>query len=200
MENNTENFSPEESLKIIQTMIERTKHAVADRSFYFLLWGWLVFVAALTQYVLKVILHSPWHPAAWNLMFVGWVGSTIYEIRDKRTRRVKSHIDDNLRNLWIGITICNLLLVFYFAIKGTWQECYTFFMLLYGIGCFITGLMLKFTPMVWGGIFSWLLVIVSVFTGYDNNILLLSLAILVSYIIPGYLLRREYRKEKMKHV
>jgi len=47
MDNNSEeNFSPEESLQFIQTMIDKAKDSVADKSFYFLLWGWLVFIAA----------------------------------------------------------------------------------------------------------------------------------------------------------
>ena len=46
-----ESFSPEESLQVIQTMIEKTKSKVVDNSFYFLLWGWLVFIASIGQFI-----------------------------------------------------------------------------------------------------------------------------------------------------
>jgi hypothetical protein len=49
MDNQPETLSPEESLQVIRTMIEKAKTTVADNSFYFLLWGWLVFIAALLQ-------------------------------------------------------------------------------------------------------------------------------------------------------
>jgi len=194
MENKPENFSPEQSLELIQTMIDKAKNSVVDKSFYFLLWGWLVFIAALLQFVLKVIVQTPNHPIAWNLMFVGAVGSALYSRREKGKRRVKTYIDESMGYVWVAIGICQGLLIFIFARSGNWQECYTFFMLLYAIGCFITGRILKFAPLVWGAIGSWMLVIVSTFTTYDENILLLAAAILVSYIIPGHLLRREHRR------
>jgi len=194
MENNTEDFSPEKSLALIQTMIDKTRDSVADKSFYFLLWGWLVFVAALLQFVLKVHFHSPNHPVAWNLMFVGAIVSALYSRKERGKKRVKTYVDDSIRYLWIAVGICQGLFIFIFARNGNWQDCYTFFMLLYGLGCFITGSILKFPPLVWGAVASWMLVILSTFTTYDQNILLLAVAILVSYIIPGYLLRREHQR------
>jgi len=48
--------------------------------------------------------------------------------------------------------------------------------------------------LVWGGVICWGLAILSTFTTYDTNILICATAILVSYIIPGYLLRNQHRK------
>jgi hypothetical protein len=49
METNEKELSPQESIELIQTMINKTKGVVADDSFYFLLWGWLVFACCLGQ-------------------------------------------------------------------------------------------------------------------------------------------------------
>jgi|SRR5882724_256854 len=195
MDNYSENFSPEESLLVIQTMIDRTKNSVADKSFYFLLWGWLVFIASLLQFVLKVIVQTPLHPAVWNLMFIGVIVSVWYGRKEKGKVRVKTYIDENIRHVWVGIGICQFLLIFIFTRNQHWEYCYTFFMLLYAIGCFITGRILKFAPLVWGAIASWALVIVSTFSSYDYNILLMATAILLSYIIPGHLLKRKYKNQ-----
>jgi hypothetical protein len=40
-----------------------------------------------------------------------------------------------------------------------------------------------------------MLAILSVFATYDYNMLIMALAILVSYIIPGYLLRKEHQRK-----
>ena len=189
-----ESFSPEESLQVIQTMIEKTKSKVVDNSFYFLLWGWLVFIASIGQFILKVIVQTPYHYFVWNLMFVGVVFSVIYSVRTKRKRVVKTYVDESLDYLWIAIVASYVLFGFAFARMG-WQNCYTFYMLLYAVGCFVTGRVLKFTPLVWGAIVSWVLAVISTFTSFDYNILLCALAILVSYIIPGYLLRNQFRKQ-----
>jgi hypothetical protein len=189
-----ENFSPEKSLLVIQSMIDKTKASVADNSFYFLLWGWLVFLASIGQYVLKVIFDSPWHPVVWSINIIGIVVSAYHGIKEGKKRRVKNYIDESLDYLWIAIVIAYFLFGFAFARIG-WQNCYTFYMLLYGIGSFVTGRLLKFSPLVWGAMASWALSLVSTFMSFDINILLCAAAILVSYIIPGYLLRKKYKEQ-----
>jgi len=41
-----ENFSEEDSFRIIKEMIITAKHTTADNSFHYLFWGWLVFFPA----------------------------------------------------------------------------------------------------------------------------------------------------------
>ncbi len=190
-----EKFLPEDSLQLIQTMIDKVKNTVADRSFYFLLWGWLVFIASLLQYVLKVVVKYSNHGAAWNLMFIGIIVSVFRGVKGGKRRTVTTYIDDSLRYVWMSIFITQLLFVFVFMRRGDWENCYTFYMLLYAIGCFITGRIIKFSPLVWGAIGCWFLAILSTFASFDYNILLSALAILISYIIPGHLLRLNYRKK-----
>lgn len=188
-----EKFSAEESLQLIQSMIDKTKNTVADDSFYFLLWGWLVFAACFIQFVLKVIVKSPYHYTAWLLMFVGIIFSIIHGRNENKNRKVKTYVEELLNYLWISIFFSYILFGFIFARYG-WENCYAFYMGLYAIGSFVTGRTLKFSPLVWGGIGSWFLAIASTFASYDTNILLSAAAILVSYIIPGYLLKNKYRR------
>jgi len=195
---NEENLSPQQSLELIQSMIDKAKNTVADDSFYFLLWGWLVFAASIIQYVLKVIVHSPYHYLAWTLMIVGIVVSIFYGASQSKKRKVKTYVEELLDYLWIGILISYILLGFIFARLG-WQNCYPIYMMMYATGSFVTGRALKFWPLVWGAIGSWILAMIATFTSYDINILLCSLAILVSYIIPGYLLRIKF-KQMQYHV
>jgi hypothetical protein len=46
-----ENLSPQQSIDLIQSMIDKTKNTVADGSVFFLLWGWVVFIACILQYI-----------------------------------------------------------------------------------------------------------------------------------------------------
>jgi hypothetical protein len=185
-------FSPETSLRIIQTMIDKTKSSVADNSFYFLLWGWLIFAAALLQYILVVFVHSIANGAAWNLMFVGFVVSIIRRARH-RDRPVKTYTDEGLVHIWMAVTIVQVLIVFLFFKWGAWQYCYPFFILLYSIGGFLTGRLLKFPPLIWGATTCWAIAILMAYTDATTNMLLTAVAVLLGYIIPGYLLRRDYK-------
>ena len=185
-------FSPEDSLKVIQTMIDKTKTSVADNSFYFLLWGWLVFTGALLQYALCFIVHTPANGAAWNIMFIGFIVSIVRRARQGR-RTVKTYVDEGLTNIWICVLVVQLLEVFVFFRYFDWEHCYPFFVLTYSIGCFLTGRLLKFTPLIWGAVTCWALVILMTFVDVGTRMLLMAAAVLFSYIIPGYLLRREYK-------
>jgi hypothetical protein len=187
-------ITPEDSLLIIQTMINRAKNTVADNSYYFLLWGWIVFVACIGQFVLKVIFQSPYHPIVWTLCFFAVVFSVLHGVKEGKKIRVRTYIDETLDYLWISIVISYILFGFAFARFG-WENCYTFYMCLYAVGSYFTGRALKFPPLVWGAVGAWLFAIASFFAPFDYNILLCALAILVSYIIPGHLLRRNYKKQ-----
>jgi hypothetical protein len=197
MDNNSENFSPEESLEIIKTMISQAKNSVADKSFYFLLWGWLVFIAATLQYILKVIVRTDAHPFVWNIMFIGFIASAIYGSRHK-SKLVKTYVDEGLRNIWICIGVVQVLIVFVFMRRNDWEHCYTIFILTYSIGCFLTGRLLRFPALVWGAASCWALAVLTTFVDADTNILLLAAAVLSSYIIPGYLLRAGYKHQLLK--
>jgi cobalamin biosynthesis protein CobD/CbiB len=51
------NITQQESLAIIQQMIDKTKQKLNDNSKFFFLWGFAVFICAITQYVmLKMLL------------------------------------------------------------------------------------------------------------------------------------------------
>lgn len=189
MENN---LSPEESLRVIQTMIDKTKTSVADNSFYFLLWGWLVFAGAILQYVLCFVVRTSANGAAWNVMFIGFIVSIIRRARQPR-RTVKTYVDEGLTNIWVCVLVVQILVAFVFFRQNDWEHCYPFFVLTYSIGCFLTGRLLKFAPLIWGAMNCWAIVILMTLTDVGTEMLLMAAAVLVSYIIPGYLLRWNYK-------
>ena len=73
MENNQE-FSAEQSLQVIQSMIQKAKQDVVKNSFYFLLWGWLVFITALLNFVLMKFTDIKQPYIVWNIMWFGGSG------------------------------------------------------------------------------------------------------------------------------
>jgi hypothetical protein len=188
-------FSPEESLQLIRQMISKTRHSVAMDSFYFLFWGWLVFLCCVGQYVLKVYWDFPQHYYVWFLMPVGGVISGIYSYRQARKQQVVTYVHSALSYLWVGLAISFIVLA-YVSISGkNWQHAFTYYILLYAIGTFVSGRLLQFRPLVIGGLINFALVVISAGASYDNQLLLGALALLTSYIIPGHLLRNASAKK-----
>lgn len=187
-------FSPRDSLRIIHTMIEKTKQNISHQSIYFLLWGWGAFIGFTSQYILKALFKYPKHYEVWWISVVCLILNCYYALKHAKKEKVKTYVDENMQNLWAGLTISFVVSCVLFTKTG-WQNCYPFFMLLYGMGTFISGKILKFTPLVIGGMASFLLAAISVWFNYDYQMLFAAAAILFSYIIPGHLLQMNYKRQ-----
>ena len=69
---------------------------------------------------------------------------------------------------------------------------YPFILILYGIGTFISGNILRFPLLIAGGIACWVLSLISFYVSFEYQLLLIALAVLLSYIIPGHVLKSLY--------
>jgi hypothetical protein len=186
-----ENFSPQESLKLIQSMIAKTQQDMGDDSKHFLLWGWITFVACVGQFVLKIVYHYEKHYLVWLLIIPGVIISAYMGITEQRTQKANTYIGDSMKYLWMGMGISFFVLSMILSRMGWNNNVFPFFMLLYGLGTFISGKFLQFKPLVYGGLAAWAMAIASVYFNYDYQILFAAAAILVSYIIPAYMLRNK---------
>jgi len=184
-----ENFSPEQSLQLIRSMISKTRQDMSDNSIYFLVWGWITFIACTGQFVLKHILNYEQHYQVWWLIIVGIVFSIVRGIREGKTQKVKTYVGESVKYLWMGMGISYFVLSMILTKIGWNSAVFPFFIMLYGLGTFISGNFLRFRPLIVGGILAWALAIGAVYAEYDYQMLFGAAAILVSYIIPAYLLR-----------
>ncbi len=186
---NEENFSPEQSLQLIRSMIGKTKQDISDNGIYFLVWGWLIFVACIGQFVLKHIFDYEKHYLVWWVIVIGIIFSIYRSIREEKTRKVRTYISDSIKYLWIGMGITYFVLSMIISTIGWNSDVFPFFIMLYGLGTFISGSIIQFRPLVIGGCLAWALAIGAAWVPYDYQMLFAAAAILVSYIIPAYMLR-----------
>ncbi|RYZ00626.1 MAG: hypothetical protein EOO11_00940 [Chitinophagaceae bacterium] len=185
-----EQFSPQDSLLLIRSMIDKTRFSLRANRFYFLFWGWIAFGAMLLQFFLKVVLHYRHHYAVWLVTFPA-VLVTIWYSRRHRRQGPRTYVGDAMSVLWTGIGCSFFVLSVIISRSGDgWYGAFPFFILFYGLGTFISGRLLQFRPMVAGGIVNWGLAIACAWVPYDYQILVGALAIATSYLIPGYLLGR----------
>jgi hypothetical protein len=191
--------SAEESLQIIEAMINKAKNTVADNSLLFLLWGWLVFIASIAQFILKVLFNYPYHYYTWSLLLIA-LAVSIFRYKKKSTISTsKTYTDYIIGNLWAGIISSYILLTVIFFRVG-WGHSYTFYVFLTSLSCFLTGRLLDFLPLVTGSIICVSLVLLTTFVNYDYGILICGFAVLAGYIIPGHLLRLKFKKHNLPDV
>lgn len=177
-------------LDLIQEMVNQSRNRISEGSIFYLLWGWLVVIAAAINYYLLVFLEHQYHWLAWPvLMSLGGILSGIIGYKQERESKVKTYIDRAINNLWIAFTISLILMLVAMVQYGP-QPIYPMIIILYGLGTFVSGGILKFKPLVYGGILCWLIGSVAVYANFSEQLLLLIAAVIGSYIIPGYLLRK----------
>ncbi len=186
-------FSPQDSLLLIQNMIEKTKENISYNRVYFLMWGWLTFIGTTGQFLLKVVFNYRHHYIVWLLTIVGAFFSIRFTMKDQNNKMVRTYIGDAMGYLWTGMVIAfnvlSFIITFMPVPKSGWLHCYPFFIMMYGLGTFVSGKLLRFKPLVVGGIINWLLACTCVFFPFDYQLLFAAGAILCSYIIPGYLIK-----------
>lgn len=186
------NLTERESFKIIQEMIATSRNKIKNNSFFFLLWGWLVLIASLSHYtILRFNISHEYAYLPWPiLMLGGMIVSIIAGIRLGKHAKVISHFDKMMMFLWWGfcITIFLVLIMTSFE-KISWTSAYALIIALYGLGTFVSGGVLKFKPLIIGGIASWIISIAALFVSPTNVLLLMALSIIIAYLIPGYMLK-----------
>jgi len=191
MENEEKQLTQEESLRIIHEMIASAKNDVKSDSFIFLLWGWLVFIASISQFIL-INMEIEWNSIPWMLMPIGGVITAIYVFRRGKKEKVKTHVSEFLKYTWIAFGAA-LAVIMFFHQWGN-SQILPIIMTLYGIGLFISGGALKFTPLILGGIFCWLCAIAAFQIEGIYQLLIIASAVFGGYIVPGYLLQMNNKK------
>ncbi|OQX80269.1 MAG: hypothetical protein B6D61_02260 [Bacteroidetes bacterium 4484_249] len=186
-------FTEQDSLRVIHEMIENSKAKLKDNGFFYLLWGWLVLIASLSNFfLLKIEFEQAWLP--WPvLMFSGGIVSGIAGYRLGKKAKVRTMLDSSMIYLWYGFLV-TLLIILISGSSGkiSWSVMDALIIALYGLGTFVSGGILKFKPLIFGGIFSWGIAIVTLFIPDIYCLLMVALSIVVSYLIPGYMLRSRF--------
>jgi Flp pilus assembly protein TadB len=187
----------EESFRIIQQMIEVAKDEQHDRGDGWLIWGWILFsVSVLSAIFMKTGLGR-YIGTAWTVALV--VGLVIYFLGHlvvkKKTKLTKTYVKDILDRIGTGFFISLFVLVAASFLTNS-ISAFGYYYVLYAFWMFIYGSVLKFRPLIYGAVINWIAAI-SIFMIKDFFFIMVisAVAILLGYIIPGYLLRAEYNKK-----
>lgn len=183
-------LTPSESLKLIETMIGQAKQSFQRNSFYFLLWGVLLIAAMAANYLMAAN-GDPRGSYAWGIAgIIGGIASWAYGARESKRHQVSSFMDRVMTWLWMGFLATLLISMFGSAVSGhNWSV--GSIIVLTGLPTFVTGQMLRFRPLILGGILFWVLGAVSFFVDVQTTALLYIAAMFFGYLIPGYLLKRQ---------
>jgi hypothetical protein len=195
MKTTEETMNQHQSIELIQNMIHVAKSGIKDNGFFYLLWGWLVFIAAVSEYIFIYHLENPFPGMFWAiLMPLGAITSMIYGRMKRRKEKVKTYVNELMSYVLIAYLVSLFITLFSISIIGP-RYAYPFIIIMYAIWGFISGGALRFKPLIWGGIINWVIAITCFFVTFQYQLLLLALAVLLGYIIPGHILKSKYKND-----
>ena len=189
MENEEKMMTGEESLRIITEMINKTKVNISQGSFHLLFWGWLIFACSLSEYLLLKFTDftNPYY--VWLLVIPGVFVSMIYGFVSGRKARVHTYADMLYMWTWMGFLFAAIVL---FIVHSKRMETVApYILLLAGFPTFVSGFIIKFRPLIIGGISFWIIALIIQFTGPSIAQLGVPVAMLTGYLIPGYMLKNK---------
>ncbi|MBP6311557.1 MAG: hypothetical protein WAR83_13710 [Flavobacteriales bacterium] len=181
-------LTPAQSLDVINQMVAQAKRSFQRSNFFFLLWGVLLATAGIADHYLRIN-GIQTKGAAWVIAgVIGGVVSTVYGYREGKKRGVSTVMDRVQSTIWgaFGITLVLVII-------GTVSQRLDpnpFILLLTGLPTFTTGALIRFRPLLVGGVVFWAFGILSFFYLQEYSSLVFAGAIVLGYLIPGILLRR----------
>jgi hypothetical protein len=185
-------LSPQQSLDLITTMINQAQGKMRKNSFYFLLWGWTVMIANFGMYGLMRFTDYPHPYFVWVITLPAWIITMIYGSRQDKEAAVNTHLDKINMWLWISYGVSILpILIFMREINFNINP---LILLLTAVPTFITGIMLRFKPLLFGGLNFWIFGIVAFLVDAQTQYLLGGVAIFFGYLVPGYLLKTTHER------
>lgn len=184
----TKNWDEAESLQLIRSMIESTKYQVYSDRFLYFLWGYVTLSCAALHYILAFVVGYAHPYIVWLIMPFISVIHFIYIKKKVNSSKVVTFPGRVMQGIWGGMFMAVIGMVIG-AFHVGWEFVYPVFMMLYGVACFSTGSALQNRFLSWGGVLSIVLGVLAFFIVFQFQLLLLMLAIIVSYIAPAHLMK-----------
>lgn len=203
-----EQFDPQESLQLIDNMIRKAKASYHETGIGPILWGTVVTICALVSWSQRQFNYDlPFD--IWLLTVVAIIPQIIITQKERKQRMAVRYEDRAMGYVWttfgVSVFLLSLIinLVFYnlrkevsdaIPVYGDYVS--AFFLLIYGIPTIITGGIMRYKYMLWGGIICWCLIIPSLFVSAKADMLLMALAAICAWLIPGLILRMRHLKKQ----
>jgi hypothetical protein len=190
------NLTPEDSFNIINKAIANFKMNYKESAKTFLLWGWMLSLASFSHFIIIKILMSK---EAYKLMGLFSLGNwavfifsgfiiQIFMLRNiNKNKRVYSYLDNFYSKLW-QVTAAGFFVAIFLSIKLEIAPP-PIMLLIAGIATTTSGLLIKFKPVIIGGISFFIFSIATTFVSNENILLINGVAIICGYLIPGYFLK-----------
>lgn len=191
-------LNEKESLELIARMIQNTQNKLEKGGGApFLIWGYLTVIISIAVGILLALTSNyRWNLLWFGLPLIGWTMMLILQKKQEKTAR--TYIDRVVGYIWIVFSLSFIIPAVMSFFTTLYVYIFFITLLMIGVAVTLTGLVIRFRPVVIGGIISILLSIPMSCTievgGVNSGHFVFALAFIVIMIIPGHILNYRGRK------
>ena len=194
MDNTELRMTEKESLELITSMINKAKNSVTESGALYLFWGWLILLCCVVQFAGLHFFNYANSYYVWYSTWVLLIFQFFYILKQKKSTSVKSYTGEINGFVWLVFFICMVLVIFISIHFKYYEIIYPLILVMYGMPTFLSGIILKFRPLIVGGACCWVFSFLSSFVASEYQSLFIATAVIAAWIIPGYLLKKNYKK------
>nr|WP_321450089.1 hypothetical protein [uncultured Carboxylicivirga sp.] len=194
-------LNEEQSLQVIREMIQISQQKLKQDGILFIVWGW---IAVINYFFLNYLVDI--YTPGYQLMKVvrtlrlllplAGIGFTLYYMYQSR-KKATTFISISLRYIWIGLLACMVLInliQFNVLHQIHFELQHPIFMTLIGFSIVITGGLLRYNPIIYGGLFFGLLAYVASLYPIDKQLMIEAVGWLIAFVIPGHIMYSQRNK------
>lgn len=197
MNNSTDNTSAAADLAYIHRIMEKTRLAVGMRGDPFILWGVVVLLGLLGNYLFMRFGPLPgwvWYALWGGLILIGWL-LTVLSVR-RNTRQASTLMGRMIGMVWLACSVVIVILIFAGIPTGAISptSIMPLISLMIGVGLFMTGCLMssRWTSAL---AFGWWACAVAEFVWNGlAQLLIFAMALVLFYIAPGIVLNLQARR------
>ena len=152
MKENEKKMTEAESLSIISGMINRAKNRFSETGTLYLLWGWVILICCVAQFVAVNYFNYQRGYQVWFLTWLAVIYQFIYLAKRKKQEGVKTYTDEIIGFVWLTFVSCGFILVYLLITHKAYGAIYPAILVLYGMPTFLSGIILQYKPLIIGGI------------------------------------------------
>lgn len=182
-------LTEKESLDLISQMIRNTRSRLEDNSgIPFLIWGYTtVIVAVIVWFLVTTSGNYLWH---WLWFAIPVFGGTLWLLHNKKQlnnrSRVITFVDRAISHVWMVFGIASFMISIISFL--TYIPILFIVLLTMGMATAITGLMIRFKPIIFSGFIGILFSPLCVIVRDTSSILIFAAIFVLMMVIPGHML------------
>lgn len=189
-------FSEKDSLELISKMISTAKNTFYESGWGCLLWGFANLFCFTLAYLATTLRNFklPFNP--FLLMLVAFLLQMYFQNKEKKYKSATSYVQDGNKYVWIAFGISVFALNIGAGFSNIGYMVFPPLLIIFAVPTFVSGLLMKFTPFIFGGIVCWILGIAAFFMLGPQCYLLTAAGATAAWIIPGFILRARFLRNR----